>query len=172
MDALGVTWANLLIQIVAFILFILIFWRYALGPITRVLGERQDRVRESMEAAERMRQELAATQARNEEVLAEARRDAQDILARAREVSEQNIARSREQAQQQADEMIEKARDAIASETAQARVELRREVADLAITAATKIVRTNLDREAQTRLIDETLAEAARGSNGSAPAGD
>ncbi len=41
---------------------------------------------------------------------------------------------------------------------------LRREIADLAVSAATKIVRKELDPAAQTRLIEETLAEAGAGS--------
>lgn len=169
MDALGINAANLIVQLLAFVLFVALFWKFALGPITRMLDTRQDRIRDSIEAAQRVERELAETQARNEEVLAEARREAQTLIARAREVSDQNIARSREQAQVQADDMIAKAREAIAAETLQARNELRQEIADLAISAATKIVRANIDRDAQTRLIEEALAEARAHGNGSTP---
>ncbi len=164
MDALGIDLVTFLIQIFAFLVFIWIFWQFALGPITRMLDERQERIRESMEAAERMEQELAATQARNEEILAEARRDAQEILSTARENSEQILNRAREQSQQQADQMIEKAQATIEAERTQAWNELREEVAELAITAATKIVRQELDREKHAELIRETLAEAEQGS--------
>jgi F-type H+-transporting ATPase subunit b len=160
MDALGIDLTTLLIQLLSFVFFIAIFWKFALGPITNMLDERQERIRESMEAAERMEQELAATQAKNEEVLAEARREAQEILGTARENSEQILVRAREQSQQQADQMIEKAQATIAAERKQAWDELREEVADLAITAATKIVRQELDREKHAELIRETLAEA------------
>jgi F-type H+-transporting ATPase subunit b len=114
MGAIGISAGNLIVQLIAFALFIWVFWKLALGPITRTLDARQDRIRDSIEAAQRMERELQETQARNEEVLQQARRDAQEIVARAREVSEQNIARSREQAQVQADDVIAKARDAIA----------------------------------------------------------
>jgi F-type H+-transporting ATPase subunit b len=170
MGELGINLPNLIVQILAFLLFIFLFWKFALGPITRTLDARQATIRESVQAADDMQKQLAETQARNEQVLAEARREAQEIIARAREVSEQNIARSREQAQVQADEMIVKARESIVAETTQARAELRREIADLAITAATKIIHANLDRTAQMRLIEETLAEAG-GPNGSSPGG-
>lgn len=160
MAALGIDGVNLLVQLVAFLAFIAIFWKFALGPITNMLDERQERIRESMEAAERMEQELAATQAKNEEVLAEARRDAQEILSKARENSEQILNRAREQSQEQADQMIAKAEATISAERQQAWNELREEVADLAITAATKIVRQELDRDKHAALIRETLAEA------------
>jgi len=167
MDALGINLPNLIVQLVAFLLFVWLFWKFALGPITNTLDTRQDRIRESIEAAARVQDELKRTQAQNEEIMAEARREANTLIARAREVSEQNIVRSREQADVQANDIIVRAREEIAAETAQARAELRQEVADLAISAATKIVRGNLDRQAQTRLIEETLAEAGgRAMNG------
>lgn len=160
MESLGINAVNLLVQLIAFLVFVVIFWKFALGPITRMLDERQERIKESMEAAERMEQELAATQARNEEILGEARREAQEILSNARENSDQILARSREQAQQQSDQMIEKARATIEAERQQVWNELRQDVADLAIAAATKIVRQELDREKHSQLIRETLAEA------------
>jgi F-type H+-transporting ATPase subunit b len=170
MGSLGINGANLVVQIIAFIIFIWLFWKLALGPITKTLDNRQDRIRESIEAAERMQKELAQTRAQNEEIMAEARREGQTLIARAREVSDQTIARSKEQAQVQADEIIAKAREGIAAETAQARAELRQEVADLAVLAASKIVRANIDREGQSRLIEEALAEAGtRSSNGNSP---
>lgn len=167
MGDLGISGWSFIVQLLAFVLFLFLFWKYALGPISRTLESRQDRIKESIEAAQRVQQELAATQARNEETLREAQVEAQSIIARAREVSDQNIARSREQAQVQADDMIAKAREAISAETALARTELRREVADLAVSAASKIVRANLDRDAQTRLIEEALAEATAGGGSS-----
>jgi F-type H+-transporting ATPase subunit b len=166
MDALGINGANLVVQIIAFLLFIWLFKRFALGPITNTIDARQDRIRESIEAAARVEEELKRTQAQNEEIMAEARREANTLLARAREVSEQNIARSLEQGEARAAERLARAEDEINALTAQARAELRQEVADLAISAATKIVRTNLDRAAQTRLIEETLADAGGRTTG------
>jgi len=163
MGALGVTWANLLIQLIAFVLFVAIFWRFALGPITRMIDQRQERIREGIDAAERMKRELAETQARNEAIIAEARREAQKILSGARESADQLLARARDQAQSQAEQIIAQAREAIETERQRAWEELRRDVADLAITAATKIIRQELDRTRHLALIEETLAEVGNG---------
>lgn len=161
MSALGVDGWSLVAQLVAFIIFLAIFWKFALGPLTGMIDQRRDRIEESMRAAERMQKELAATQARNEEVLGEARREAQKLLATARENVEQTLARAKDQAQVEADKIAEKARASIEAEREQSWQQLRQEVADLAITAATKIVRKELDRGQQARLIEETLAEAS-----------
>jgi F-type H+-transporting ATPase subunit b len=161
MGDLGINGWNLIVQLIAFIIFLWLLWRFALGPIVGVLDQRQERIRESMEAAQRMQAELQATAARNEQVLAEARRDAQQIVANAREAGDAAIARAREAADAQAAEYLTRAEATLRQETEQARQQLRQEVADLAVTAAGRIVRKELDPAAQTRLIEETLAEAS-----------
>lgn len=161
---LGINGWQLIIQLIAFIIFIALLWKFAVGPITRLLDDRQDNIRESMEAAERMQAELKETQARNEQVLQEARREAQEIVANARTNGEQMIAKAREEAAAQSDEYLERARGTLRQETAQARQQLRDEVADLAVMAAGRIVKKELDPSGQARLIEETLADANTGS--------
>jgi F-type H+-transporting ATPase subunit b len=160
LEDLGINGWQLLIQLVAFIIFVGLLWKFAVGPITSMLDERQGRIRESMESAERMQAELKDTQARNEQVLQEARREAQDIVATARTNGEQMIARAREEASVQADEYLERARGTLRQETEQARQQLRNDVADLAVMAAGRIVHKELDPQAQAQLIEETLANA------------
>lgn len=159
-EQIGINAWNLIAQIVAFILFVFLFWRYALKPILRVLDQRTERIRESFAAAEQMRRELQATEARNEQLLAEARQEAQQIVANARQASEATIAHAREEAAKQANEYQARAEQTLRQETSRARQELRQEIADLAVTAAGKIVRRELDPATQSQLIQETLAEA------------
>lgn len=168
MGDLGIDGWKLAVQLVAFLVFIVLMWRLALGPIVAVLDKRQDKIRESMEAAQRMQVELQATASRNEETLAESRREAQSILTLAREQGEATLVRAREEAGKQADDYLKRAESTLRAETEQARLQLRQEIADLAVSAATKIVRKELDPAAQTKLIEETLAEAAGGRAGGA----
>jgi F-type H+-transporting ATPase subunit b len=160
MGALGVDLPKLIVQIVAFLVFIFLLWRYAIGPIVKVLDERQERVRDSMEAAQKMQEQLQETAARNEEVLAEARRSAQKILDDARAAGDAAIVRAQEEAGRQASEYMARAEATLRAETEQARQQLRQEVADLAVMAASRIVRKELDPQQQVRLINETLSEA------------
>jgi F-type H+-transporting ATPase subunit b len=163
-DQFGLNAWQFIVQLIAFLVFIYLLWRFAAGPIVKTLDERQARIRESMASAERMQQELKDTQARNEEVLAEARREAQDILAHARQNGEQLLSRAREEAGQQADTYLARAQETVRQETEQARIQLRQEVADLAVMAAGRIIRKELDPQAQARLIEETLSGASRAS--------
>ncbi len=165
MDALGIDLWKLVAQIVAFIIFVVLLWKFASKPILKTLDERQARVQEGLEAAQKMQEQLQATAAKNDEVLAEARREAQSILAQAREQGDAAIARAREEAGRQSDEYMARAQAALRAETEQARQQLRNEVADLAVLAAGNIVRKELDPKAQAQLIEETLSEAVSGAN-------
>lgn len=162
MDKLGINGWQLAVQLVAFLVFIYLLWRFAVGPIVRVLDQRAERIRESMASAERMQAELKDTQARNEDALLQARREAQEIVASARQTSEQLIARAREEASVQQEEYLRRAEDTLRQQTEEARVALRKEVGDLAVLAAGRIVRKELDPQAQAQLIEQTLADASR----------
>ena len=160
MDALGINGWQLAVQLVAFIVFIFLLWRFAVGPIVNVLDQRQQKIKESFEAAERVQAELKETQARNEDALQQARKDAQEIIATARSNGEQLLTAAREEANAQGEAYLKKAQDTLRQETDQARQLLRQEVADIAIMAAGRIVRKELDAKAQAVLIEETLTEA------------
>ena len=166
MGELGINLEGLIVQIIAFIVFVFLFWKYALGPITNMLDERTRRISESMAAAENMKKEMVAAGVRNEEILAEARQQAQQIIAQAREVSEATVARAQKEASEQADEYLARAQATLRQETEQARLQLRQELADLAVMAAGRIVKKELDPAAQSRLIEETLAEATVPADG------
>ena len=165
MGDLGIDGWKLIVQLIAFLGFIALLWKYALGPIVNMIDSRTAKIEESMSAAEKMQADLKATAARNEEALHEARREAQQIVVNAREASEAMLNKAREDAGKQADEYLARAQASLRSETEQARVQLRQELADLAVTAAGKIVRKELDPATQASLIEETLAEATA-SNG------
>jgi F-type H+-transporting ATPase subunit b len=161
-DALGINGWQLVVQLVAFLVFIFLLWKYAVGPIVNVLDQRQEKIKESFEAAERVQAELKETQARNEDALQQARKDAQEIIATARTNSEQLLASAREEASVQGDAYLKKAQETLRQETEQARQLLRQEVADISVMAASRILRKELDAKAQAQLIEDTLTDAAR----------
>ncbi|MGN6674518.1 MAG: F0F1 ATP synthase subunit B, partial [Thermomicrobiales bacterium] len=103
MAGLGIQWAQLLFQLLAFILLIWLLWRFAYKPVLGLLDQRAGRIRQSMEQADRIERQLAETEQRNQEILAEARREAQHIIANARELGDRQIAQAREVAHAEAD---------------------------------------------------------------------
>jgi len=159
MSGLGIRPFDLLFQIIAFGLLVWGLSRVAYKPLLRLLDERATKVRESLEAAERAQQDVAQAEQRSLAELQTARVQAQEIVARAREQSEHTIAQSRVAAREEAEKVKVQTR---------ARDELRHEVVDLAILAASRVVRRSLDPEQHRQLIEETLREAVDGQQGRA----
>ena len=91
--------------------------------------------------------------------LREAREQAEDIVARARKAAENVKDETKAEATQQREQLLAQARRDIEHETRRALDELRREVADLTVTATEKITRKSLDAEDHRRLIEEALSE-------------
>lgn len=168
MEALGVKLGDLIFQIIAFLLLIFLLYRVGYKPLLKLLDDRATNVRESLEAAERARQEMAAAEQRGVEELQQARREAQEIISRAREQSEQTVAQARNAAREEAERVRASIEQQTAAEQQRAREELRQEVVDLAILAASRVVRQSLDTEQHRRLIEETLREATQNQGGQA----
>jgi F-type H+-transporting ATPase subunit b len=144
--------------------------RVALPRIGEALEKRANAIRESIEAAERQRQE--ADQLLNEyrERLKEAREQAEDIVARARKAAEAAAAEAVSEGKEKREELVAAARRDIETETRRSLERIRNEVADLTVLATEKVTRKALDSEDHKRLIEEALAEvdfSALAGNGS-----
>ena len=163
MGALGINVVQLIVQLLAFLILILLLRRFAYGPILRALDARSQRVAASMEQADRIERQLAETEVRNQAILDEARREAQGIVTRAREIGDQQIAQARDVARSEADKQLQLSLAQLRAEEQRAVTELRQEYADLVIRAASRVVRQELDPQKHIQLIDQTLREADSG---------
>lgn len=133
--------------------------KVALPRIGEALEKRANAIRESIEAAERQRQE--ADQLLNEyrERLKEAREQAEDIVARARKAAEAAAAEAVSEGKEKRKELVAAARRDIETETRRSLERIRKEVADLTVLATEKVTRKALDSDDHKRLIEEALAE-------------
>ena len=159
METLGVHLPSLLIYLVNFLLVLGLLFAFAYKPILRLMDQRADRIRESLEASERAREEAASSQQAVEEQLVEARREAQRIMDQAREAAERFRAEEMERAREQAETFVSRAQADIQRERDAAIEEVRANFGDLAITAAERVVRRSLDRQAHEDLISQVLEE-------------
>jgi F-type H+-transporting ATPase subunit b len=159
METLGVHLPSLLIYLVNFLLVLGLLFAFAYRPILRMMDQRADRIRESLEASERAREEAASSQQAVEDQLVEARREGQRIMDQAREVAERFRAEEMERARGEAETFISRAQADIRRERDAAIEEVRNNFGDLAITAAERVVRRSLDRQAHEDLINQVLEE-------------
>ena len=133
--------------------------KVAFPRIQEALDRRANAIRESIEAAERQRQEADQLLAEYRERLKEAREQAEDIVARARKAAEAATGEAVAEGKQKREELVAAARRDIETETRRSLELLRREVADLTVLATEKITRKALDSEDHKRLIEEALDE-------------
>ena len=158
-ETLGIHFPSLLIYLVNFLLVLGILGLFAYKPILRLMDQRADRIRESLEASERAREEAATSQEAIEAQLVEARREGQRIVEQARESAERFRAEEMERARNEAENFVERARADIQRERDVVIEEVRASFGDLAITAAERVVRRSLDRQAHEDLITQVLEE-------------
>jgi F-type H+-transporting ATPase subunit b len=138
---------------VVFLLLMLLLWKFAWGPMTSALSEREQTIAASIRRAEAALAEARQLQADNEKARREAEAEAQRILREAREAADAARNASLDKERQQIEHLRAQFQEEMVREKEQIKGELRSEVADLAIQAAEKILRENLDANSQRRLV-------------------
>jgi F-type H+-transporting ATPase subunit b len=156
---LGVNLPTLIVYIVNFLILLGILYVFAYKPLLRAMDQRSERIRESLAAADRAREEAASSRAAIEEQLNEARREGQRLLDQAREAADRYREEEMGRARQDVEAFIERARSDIQRERDAAIAEVRVSFGDLAITAAERVIRRSLDRRAHQDLIAQVLEE-------------
>ena len=161
MEELGINPAGLLTQIISFLILFGLLYALLYKPLLRVLDQRSARISESLETAEKAREEAARSQEEMRGEIESARAEGQAMIAQAREVAD----RFR-------DEELAKARQEIEGERARAQAniqrerdaaieELRSEFAGLAISAAERVLERSLDESAHRDIIEKVLEEGS-----------
>jgi F-type H+-transporting ATPase subunit b len=133
--------------------------KLAFPRIAEALDRRRMAIQESIDAANRAKQEADELLEEYRARLREAREQAEDIVVRARRAGDKLAEETKAEASKQREELLAAARRDIEHETRRALEELRREVADLTVTATEKITRKSLTEEDHRRLIEDALAE-------------
>src|SRR5215217_8383216 len=145
--------------LIAFGITLYLLNKLAFPRIAEALDRRRVAIEESIQAAQRAKQEADELLEEYRARLREARDQAEDIVARARKAAENVADETKTQATKQREELVAAARRDIEHETRRALEELRKEVSDNDTTATEKITRKSLSEEDHRRLIEEALSE-------------
>tara|TARA_B110000014_G_scaffold206089_1_gene156717 strand:- start:180 stop:683 length:504 start_codon:yes stop_codon:yes gene_type:complete len=143
--------------ILTFLLLVFVLAKFAWKPLLKMLQDREDMVRSSIEDAEKAKSELERLNEESEAIMAKARSEAQSILAdgkaAAEKVKDDIIAKSKEQA----NKIREDAGNQIQVEKDKAISEIKKEVVNLTLSVAEKLIQKNLSDADNKSLIDESL---------------
>lgn len=156
MDKLGIQPSILLAQFISFSVVFIVLWKFAYGPIFNMLHERREKIAESLANAEKIKADVARTEAERQKILAQAGDQANKLIDDARQAA----ARVREQETQkaiaEAAQIVSKAREAATLERAQMLADLKREVGRLVVQTTATVTGKVLTADDQRRLAEET----------------
>jgi F-type H+-transporting ATPase subunit b len=149
--------ATLVLQIVIFVLVAVFLWRYAWGPLVRVLDKRAERIESGLRAAEESEKRLAQVTDEVKRILDDASGQAREIIARAHQEATADADEVRNRGRRDAEAELQKALSDIAAERDRALQELRAQAAALIVEAAGRIIGQSIDERTHQRLIEESL---------------
>ena len=152
-----------IVSAVNFVVFFLLIWTFAFKPVSRMLAERRDRIEQGLRDAEQARKDRENAEAERVAALAEARKEANDILTRAQRLAQETRDADIAATRQELERMRERATSEIDAEKQRAIAELRGEVADLALAAASRVVGESMTDDRQRKLVKEFLSSTGDG---------
>ncbi len=157
----GLTDINLALTvgtIVLFLAFAAVLKKFGWGPLLAIIEEREKSVKDSVLGAQKASAEAAALLEKHKELIREAGRERDEIMKRSMKEAEQIKAELVEKARSEGEALLKRAKDQIGREKALAIQELRTQVADIAVEAASKIVQSSLTPDAQKKLVSDYIA--------------
>lgn len=161
--ALGFSLPSLVSNLINFTILLIVLRLFLYKPVLRLLDERKRRIQEGLDQAAQAASQASASEQEAREAIEQAQREAREMVQQAQEGAAQLRAQLEERARTDAEQIVERAREEVRVERDQAIEQLRREFADLTITAAERVIGQSLDRSAHQRLIDEVLVDSELG---------
>lgn len=150
---------ELIAGILAFAIVFFFVWKWALPTINKTLEARQEAITGQISEAERVKADAEKLLADYKAQLAEAKSEGNRVIEEARVAGDQMKAEIVAKANEEASQVIAKARAEADSERSRALTEARREVGELSVDLAGKIVGESLDPKAHKALVERYLAD-------------
>ena len=142
---------------VTFLVTFLLLRKFAWGPILGAIDEREGRIRDSLEQAERAKADAKKAIAENRAAMDASLRKSQELVARAKKDAERVRSQAREDAREEARKIVEQGRRQLEAERVAAIGDLRQEAAGLAIRAAEHLLKKELDDKGNRQLVKAFL---------------
>lgn len=150
---------TLVVQMLVFAAFVWFTMKFVWPPLSKAMEERQDKIADGLSAAERGRKELELAQHRVKDDLKQAKAQAAEIVDKATRRAAQLIEEAKEEAKQEAQKQAKIAHEQLQQEINRAKDGLRKQVAQLAVAGAEKILKHNIDAKANSALLDNLIEE-------------
>ena len=157
MENIGVNWQLLVAFLINFLILFGLLMAVGYKPILKLLDERQSKIRESLEMAEKIKDQTSRSEEQIKAAVEAARKEGQVIIGQASQIAEKIKEEAKDGARKEAEAIINKARDEIKLERDKSIAELRSEFSNLTVLAAEKVIKESLDASKHRKLINEVL---------------
>lgn len=146
-------------QTIAFILFVWFCMKFVWPPLMAAIEKRQQEIADGLSSAERAKKDLDLAQTKAMEQIKEAKHQAAEIIEQANKRRAQIIDDANRDAMAEREKILTQAKAEIEAERNRAKEELRKQVAVLAVAGAEKILERQLDKAANSALVEKLVAE-------------
>jgi F-type H+-transporting ATPase subunit b len=153
----GVDWPHLLSQIISFSVVCVLLHRFAYRPILKILEERRHQIAQGIADTEKIRSELAQAEATCRDIVLLANGQATKLIEEAHAAAGRVQDQETQKAISAAEQILAKSREAAAQEHARMLTELKHEVGQLVVQAATRLTGRVLTNEDQRRMAEDTI---------------
>lgn len=157
----GLEWSLFIAQVISFVIVVVLLQKFAYKPVLTMLEERRKRIAEGLANAEKIKTELARTEAARQEVLNNANAQANKLIEEARAAAARVQEQETQRAIAQAADIVTKAKQAAEAEHARMLADLKREVGRLVVDTTSKVTGKILTVDDQKRLAEETNKQLA-----------
>jgi len=151
--------ATIIGQTIAFAVFVWFCLKYVWPPVTAALADRQKKIADGLEAADRAQRDLSLAQNKAADDLREAKIKSAEIIDMANKRASQIVDEAKEKAREEGQRLITGAKAEIEMEVQRAKEELRAQVAAIAIAGAEKILENTVDQAANEELVKKLASE-------------
>lgn len=151
--------ATIIGQSIAFFVFVWFCMKYVWPPITSILEERQQKIAEGLEAADRAQRDLNLAQNKAAEELRDAKQHGAELIEQANKRASQIVDEAKDKAREEGQRLIAGAQAEIKMELQRAKEDLRSQVAAIAVAGAEKILENTIDQAANEELIKKLASE-------------
>ncbi|MGJ8688681.1 MAG: F0F1 ATP synthase subunit B [Gammaproteobacteria bacterium] len=151
--------ATIIGQSIAFFVFVWFCMKYVWPPITAILEERQTKIADGLEAADRAQRDLNLAQNKAADELREAKQQGAALIEQANKRSNQIVDEAKDKAREEGQRLIAGAKAEIEMELQRAKEDLRAQVAAIAVAGAEKILESSIDQAANEELMKKLASE-------------
>ena len=146
-------------QSLTFIVFILFCMKYVWPALISIMEEREKKIADGLEAADRADKDLELAQKKATQQLREAKEEAATIIDAANKRANQIVEEAKDQARAEGDRLLAKAQSDIEQEANRAKEELRGKVAALALAGAQQVLEAEINQQAHDELVNKLATQ-------------